>query len=166
MKAVNKLERIINKNDSLLCVGLDSDYEKIPKIIKNKSKDPLYEFNKNIIDATRDLVCSYKINCAFYESRGWKGIRSLEKTLDYIPSSIFTIIDAKRGDIGNSSRMYAKSLYSLYNADSATISPYMGFDSVEPFLDYKDKLTFILCLTSNKGHLDFQAVPKKKSAFP
>ena len=124
-------------------------------------EDPVFEFNKQIIDATKDLCVSYKPNIAFYESLGVSGWVSLQKTLDYIPKNIFTIADAKRGDIGNTSNMYARAFFEKMNFDSVTVAPYMGSDSVTPFLEFKDKWAIVLALTSNKGGLDFQKIENK-----
>jgi len=143
---------------SFLCIGLDTDIQKIPKFLL-KSEDPIFEFNKKIIDATNSYCVAYKPNIAFYESLGINGWKALEKTINYINSSypeIFTIADAKRGDIGNTSSMYAKAYFETLNFDSITINPYMGKDSVEPFLKYKNKHTILLALTSNVGAFDFQ----------
>jgi orotidine-5'-phosphate decarboxylase len=148
------IQQIRNKK-SYLCVGLDSDITKIPKHLL-EADDPVFEFNKAIIDATQDLCVSYKINTAFYEANGLKGWQSMEKTLRYIPNDIFTIADAKRGDIGNTSTQYAKAFFEAMNFDSITVAPYMGKDSVKPFLDFKDKWTIVLGLTSNEGAYDFQ----------
>lgn len=145
----------IKKKQSYLCVGLDTDLEKIPKHLL-KTDDPVFEFNRQIIDATKDFCVAYKPNIAFYECLGVKGWQSLQKTLRYIPSAIFTIADAKRGDIGNTSKMYAKTFFEHYNFDSITVAPYMGEDSVTPFLEYKNKWAILLALTSNKGANDFQ----------
>jgi len=145
----------IKKKKSYLCVGLDTDLEKIPKHLL-KTDDPVFEFNKMIIDATKDFCVAYKPNIAFYECLGVKGWQSLEKTLKYIPGNIFTIADAKRGDIGNTSKMYAKTFFEHYDFDSITVAPYMGSDSVKPFLEYKNKWAIILALTSNEGANDFQ----------
>ena len=147
----------INGKKSLLCVGLDTDLNKIPEHLKDFD-DPVFEFNKRIIDATKDHCVAYKPNIAFYESLGPKGWESLEKTVDYIPSSIFTIADAKRGDIGNTSKMYAKTFFEYFNFDAVTVAPYMGIDSVEPFLEFTDKWVILLGLTSNKGSHDFQQI--------
>ncbi len=136
-------------------MGLDTDLEKIPKHLL-KSDDPVFEFNKIIIDATKDICVAYKPNIAFYECLGSKGWISLEKTLKYIPKDIFTIADAKRGDIGNTSAMYAKTFFEKYDFDALTVAPYMGEDSVTPFLTYKNKWVILLALTSNKGAEDFQ----------
>lgn len=148
------IEQIQTKK-SYLCVGLDSDITKIPQHLL-QHEDPVFEFNKAIIDATKDLCVSYKINTAFYESNGLKGWQSMEKTLNYIPKDIFTIADAKRGDIGNTSTQYAKAFFEAMNFDSITVAPYMGKDSVKPFLDFEGKWTIVLGLTSNEGAYDFQ----------
>jgi len=148
----------IKKKKSFLCVGLDTDISKIPAHLL-KTEDPVFEFNKQIIDATHDLCVSYKPNMAFYETQGAKGWISLEKTINYINqkySNIFTIADAKRGDIGNTSAMYAKAFFETLNFDSITVAPYMGEDSISPFLEYKNKWVILLALTSNKGAVDFQ----------
>ena len=145
----------IKKKQSFLCIGLDTDLQKIPSHLFN-SDDPIFEFNKQIIDATHDLCVAYKPNIAFYESMGASGWNSLKKTLEYIPKEIFTIADAKRGDIGNTSKMYAKTFFETYNFDSVTVAPYMGSDSVKPFLDFDGKWAIVLVLTSNQGGLDFQ----------
>ena len=145
----------IREKRSFLCVGLDSDLKKIPAHLL-ETEDPLFEFNKSIIDATKDYCVAYKPNVAFYECHGPKGWESLKKTLDYIPKSIFTIADAKRGDIGNTSRYYADTFFNYLDADSVTVAPYMGEDSVTPFFDYPNKWVILLALTSNAGALDFQ----------
>lgn len=155
MSFTNKYKAIAKKNNSFLCVGLDSDISKIPVHLKD-TDDPVFEFNKNIIDATKDLVCAYKPNLAFYEAIGEKGIVSLKKTIDYIPDEIPVILDAKRGDIGNTASMYAKFIFEELKGDAVTVNPYMGYDSVEPFLRYKEKGVIALCLTSNSGSKDFQ----------
>lgn len=154
---MNKKELIqqIKKKQSFLCVGLDADINKIPKHLL-KYADPIFEFNKQIIDATKDLCVAYKPNIAFYEAYGIKGWESLQKTIEYIPSDIFTIADAKRGDIGNTSKMYAQAFFETMNFDSITVAPYMGEDSVTPFLEFKNKWVILLALTSNKGADDFQ----------
>jgi orotidine-5'-phosphate decarboxylase len=145
----------IRFKSSFLCVGLDTDITKIPEFLL-KADDPIFEFNKAIIDATHDLCVAYKPNLAFYESMGPSGWKSLEKTMDYIPSHIFTIADAKRGDIGNTSKMYARTFFEYFDFDAITVAPYMGEDSVTPFLDFKDKWVILLGLTSNVGSRDFQ----------
>jgi orotidine-5'-phosphate decarboxylase len=145
---------------SFLCVGLDVDLNKIPKHLL-ELEDPIFEFNKAIIDATHDLTVSYKPNTAFYEAYGIKGWISLQKTINYINEKhpeIFTIADAKRGDIGNTSSMYAKAFFEDLNFDSVTVAPYMGKDSVEPFLAFENKHTIMLALTSNEGAFDFQTL--------
>lgn len=148
------IEQIRSKR-SFLCVGLDTDLSKIPVHLL-ETEDPLFEFNKAIIDATKDFAVAYKPNLAFYECNGPKGWESLKKTIDYIPKNIFTIADAKRGDIGNTSTYYAKTFFEYLDCDSVTVAPYMGEDSVTPFLEFKDKWVILLALTSNKGALDFQ----------
>ena len=145
----------IKKKQSFLCVGLDTDLTRIPVHLL-KEKDPIFEFNKQIIDATHDLCVAYKPNLAFYEVYGSKGWDSLQKTIEYIPKELFTIADAKRGDIGNTSSMYAKAFFENLNFDSVTVAPYMGADSVMPFLEFKNKWVILLALTSNKGADDFQ----------
>jgi orotidine-5'-phosphate decarboxylase len=145
----------IKTKKSFLCIGLDTDLAKIPAHFL-EMEDPIFEFNKAIIDATKDYCVAYKPNIAFYECYGPKGWESLQKTLDYIPKNIFTIADAKRGDIGNTSLYYAKTFYEYLNCDSVTVAPYMGEDSVSPFLTYENKWVILLALTSNKGALDFQ----------
>lgn len=148
----------IKKKKSFLCIGLDVDLNKIPTFLLEK-EDPIFEFNKAIIDATHHLCVAYKPNTAFYEAYGIKGWKSLEKTIDYINEhhpEIFTIADAKRGDIGNTSTMYAKAFFEDLSFDSVTVAPYMGKDSVEPFLAFEDKHTIVLALTSNAGAFDFQ----------
>ena len=148
----------IRKKKSFLCIGLDVDLQKIPPFLLEK-EDPIFEFNKAIIDATHHLCVAYKPNTAFYEAYGIKGWISLEKTIKYINQNhpeIFTIADAKRGDIGNTSSMYAKAFFEDLSFDSVTVAPYMGKDSVEPFLAFKNKHTILLALTSNAGAFDFQ----------
>tara|TARA_Y100000589_G_scaffold306395_1_gene321072 strand:+ start:10197 stop:11000 length:804 start_codon:yes stop_codon:yes gene_type:complete len=145
----------IKRKNSFLCIGLDTDINKIPKHLLD-FEDPVFEFNKQIIDATHDLCVAYKPNIAFYEQYGSKGWDTLQKTIEYIPENIFTIADAKRGDIGNTAKMYAKTFFDTYGFDSVTVAPYMGNDSVLPFLDYQDKWTILLALTSNPGADDFE----------
>jgi orotidine-5'-phosphate decarboxylase len=154
---VTKQELIsqIHQKKSFLCVGLDTDIEQLPQHF-SKSAQGMLDFNKAIIDATQDYAVSYKINTAFYESIGSKGWEVMEKTLDYIPNSFFTIADAKRGDIGNTSAMYARAFLQNMQFDSITVAPYMGEDSVVPFLSVKDKWVILLALTSNQGSNDFQ----------
>ena len=152
-------EQILQKK-SFLCVGLDPDLDKIPTHLL-ETEDPIFEFNKAIIDATHDLTVGYKPNTAFFEAYGIKGWISLQKTINYINENfpeIFTIADAKRGDIGNTSSMYAKAFFEDLNFDSVTVAPYMGKDSVEPFLAFENKHTIMLALTSNEGAFDFQTL--------
>ncbi len=159
MTTTQLIEQIRLKK-SFLCIGLDVDLIKIPPHLL-ATEDPIFEFNKAIIDATHDLCVSYKPNTAFYEAYGIKGWQSLEKTIQYINEKypeIFTIADAKRGDIGNTSTMYAKAFFEDLNFDSVTVAPYMGKDSVEPFLAFENKHTIMLALTSNEGAFDFQTL--------
>ncbi|MCL0065898.1 orotidine-5'-phosphate decarboxylase, partial [Dehalococcoidia bacterium] len=149
---MNFIEKLLNasrKNKSLLCIGLDPDPQLMPGV-------EVAEFNRQIIEATKDLVCAYKPNLAFYEALGIDGLIALEKTLRCIPGDIPVIADAKRGDISNTARKYAQALFEVYGFDAATVNPYLGHDSVEPFLDYTDRGIFILCSTSNAGAADFQ----------
>ncbi|WP_152269878.1 orotidine-5'-phosphate decarboxylase [Agriterribacter humi] len=150
-----QLSEHIKTQSSYLCVGLDTDINKIPRHLLSHA-DPVFEFNKQIIDATKDFCVSYKINTAFYESQGIRGWEAMEKTVNYIPSTHFTIADAKRGDIGNTSSEYAKAFFEVLNFDAITVAPYMGEDSVRPFLEYKNKWTIVLGLTSNPGAKDFE----------
>ncbi|MGZ5135716.1 MAG: orotidine-5'-phosphate decarboxylase [Flavitalea sp.] len=145
----------IRQKKSYLCVGLDTDITKIPKHLLS-SNDPVFEFNRQIIDVTREYCVAYKINTAFYEALGLKGWESMEKTVNYIPSTHLKIADAKRGDIGNTSSQYAKAFFETLNFDAITVAPYMGHDSVLPFLQYKNKWTILLGLTSNPGAKDFE----------
>jgi len=152
MNFIEKLTSATRKNKSLVCVGLDLNPEMMP------DKVSIFEFNKAIIDATADLVCAYKPNLAFYEALGNDGLDCLKRTVDYIPEDIPVIGDAKRGDIGNTAKAYATAIFSHFNFDATTVSPYLGFDSVEPFLQYHDKGILILCRTSNAGAADFQSL--------
>ena len=145
----------IRSKKSCLCVGLDTDIKKIPSHLSN-TEDPVFEFNKAIIDATLPYTVAYKVNTAFYEANGSKGWKSLERTVAYLPDSVFKIADAKRGDIGNTTDMYASAFFEHMNFDSVTIAPYMGADSILPFLKYTDKWAIILALTSNASSSDFQ----------
>jgi orotidine-5'-phosphate decarboxylase len=155
MNFIEKLARTCEKNKSLLCVGLDTDASLIPE------KTGVLEFNKAIIDATADLVCAYKPNIAFYEAGGSAGIEALKKTREYVPGDIPVIVDAKRGDIGNTASAYARGLFEYFRFDATTASPYLGYDSLEPFINYRDRGVFILCRTSNKGAVDFQSLQCK-----
>lgn len=151
----------IQAKKSFLCVGLDTDVNKIPEFMFDEYEDPIFEFNKAIIDATADLCVAYKPNLAFYESMGLSGWDVLDRTVDYIRTKYpeqFIIADAKRGDIGNTSAMYARTFLGNMNFDAITVAPYMGEDSVTPFLTYEDKWVVLLALTSNKGAFDFQFI--------
>lgn len=158
MNFVSKLQRAQKINNSLLCVGLDTDWRLVPEFL-HEAENPVLEFNRRIIDATKDLVCAYKMNLAFYENFGEAGVYALHRTFSRIPSTIVTIADAKRGDIGNTADKYAETYLEIFDFDAITVSPYMGGDSLAPFLKYKDKGVFILALTSNKGSADFQTLP-------
>lgn len=150
-----QLVQQIKEKKNYLCVGLDTDITKIPSHLQSHP-DGIFKFNKAIIDATKDYCISYKMNTAFYEAMGIKGWQALEQTVNYIPSTHFKIADAKRGDIGNTSAQYAKTFFEVYQFDAVTVAPYMGEDSIRPFLDYEDKWTIVLGLTSNKGSADFE----------
>jgi len=152
---VNFIEKLTNatkKNKSLLCIGLDPDPKLMPKNVG------IFEFNKAIIEATADLVCAYKPNLAFYEAMGNEGLDALKQTVKYVPDDIPVIADAKRGDIGNTAKAYARAIFDNFDFDATTVNPYLGFDSVEPFIQYQDKGVFILCRTSNTGAVDFQSL--------
>ncbi len=151
----NKANSRISALKSLLCVGLDSDPEKMPRVF-SRYENPVVEFNRAVIRATSDVAVAYKLNTAFYEARGIAGLSDMEKTLSFIPEACMTIADAKRADIGNTSKMYAQAFFDHWSFDALTVAPYMGFDSLEPFFAYKDKLLFVLCLTSNEGSVDFE----------
>ncbi len=163
---MNALEKLKNRNKKHLhiCVGLDTDINKIPKHLL-QTDDPIFEFNKAIINETREFAAAYKFNLAFYEAGGTKTIRSLEKSIAEIPSDILTIGDAKRGDIGNTSAMYAKSLFEHFGFDASTLNPLMGYDSLEPFFNYQNKLHFVLGLTSNPGSADFEQLKLSNGNF-
>ncbi len=150
-----QLVQQIQQKKSYLCVGLDTDLTKIPKHLQSHP-DAVFEFNKQIIDATQDLCVAYKINTAFYEAMGLKGWEAMEKTVNYIPNNQFIIADAKRGDIGNTSSQYAKAFFETMNFDAITVAPYMGEDSVKPFLAFENKWAIVLGLTSNAGSKDFE----------
>ena len=151
MNFIEKLSTATHKNNSLLCVGLDPDPELMPRNIG------VLEFNRAIIDATSDLVCAYKLNLAFYEALD-DGLDTLKRTIKCIPDKIPVIGDAKRGDIGNTAKAYARAIFTNLNCDATTVNPYLGFDSIEPFIQYRDRGVFILCRTSNAGALDFQSL--------
>ncbi|RLF50267.1 MAG: orotidine-5'-phosphate decarboxylase [Thermoplasmata archaeon] len=161
MNFKEKLKHIVNKNNSLLCIGLDIDKEKIPQFLLKKNQNPLFEFNKTIIDATKDLICAYKLNLAFYETLGTEGFKLLEKTIKYIPKDIIIILDGKRNDIGNTAQKYAEAMFKTLKADATTVNPYLGIDGIQPFLKYKNKCTFILCRTSNPSAKDIQDLKTK-----
>lgn len=152
---VTELISEIRRKKSFLCVGLDTDITKLPEGI-SRDAEGIIEFNRNIIEATKDFAVAYKLNTAFYEQLGSEGWRVLEKTREMLPSNVLSIADAKRGDIGNTSTMYAKAFFETLDFDALTVAPYMGFDSVEPFLQFDQKITIVLGLTSNKGSADFQ----------
>ncbi len=163
MTAQEKLSKKIEQKKHI-CVGLDTDIKKIPAHLLELS-DPVYQFNKEIIEATKNNAAAYKFNLAFYESRGIDGLRSLEKSLSEIPKDILVIGDAKRGDIGNTSKMYAESLFDHFRFDASTLHPYMGEDSINPFLNYTDKLNFILVLTSNPSSSDFEKLKLENGKY-
>jgi orotidine-5'-phosphate decarboxylase len=150
---LEKLSTATERNNSLLCIGLDPDPELMPP------KIDVFKFNKAIIDATSDLVCAYKLNLAFYEALGLDGLDGMKRTVKYVPDNIPVIGDAKRGDISNTARAYAKAIFDVFNFDATTLSPYLGFDSVEPFIEHWERGVFILCRTSNPGAVDFQNLP-------
>ncbi|NWF50855.1 MAG: orotidine-5'-phosphate decarboxylase [Ignavibacteriaceae bacterium] len=163
MKSIEKFYYNINSGRHV-CVGLDTDFNKIPEFLKH-SDDPVFEFNKIIIEKLSPFVAAFKLNFAFYEALGQQGFLTLEKTVRIIPENVFTIADAKRGDIGNTSQMYAKSVFDYLKFDSVTVNPYMGEDSISPFLNYNDKLSFVLALTSNPGSKDFEKLTLKDGEF-
>ncbi len=153
MDFTEKLARASRKNRSLLCIGLDPDPSLMPEGLG------VYYFNRAIIEATADLVCAYKPNIAFYEALGAEGMAALKKTREFVPAEIPVIVDAKRGDIGNTARVYAKALFDELGFDAATVNPYLGLDSLEPFIERRDRGVFVLCRTSNAGARDFQSLP-------
>ena len=163
---MNALEKLAKKNSQgyHICVGLDTDINKIPKHLLSFD-DPVFEFNKRIIEATSKTAAAYKINFAFYETAGSKGFESLKKTIALLPGDVLTIGDAKRGDIGNTSQMYASSVFEHFGFDAITLHPYMGSDSLKPFLDYGDKLNFVLVLTSNPGASDFEKLKLEDGSY-
>lgn len=155
MKFKEKYYHIVEKNNSLVCVGLDTDIEKIPAYIKKDYELPQWEFNRRIIDATKDMVAAYKPNFAFYISQGAKGVESLQKTISYIPENIPIILDVKVGDIGNTMKHYAKAYFDAFKVDAITVNPLMGYDVIDPLEMYEDKYLFLLALTSNPSNTDF-----------
>ena len=160
----NELVKQIKSKETFLCIGLDPELEKLPPHLL-KEKNPILEFNRQLIDATHDICVAYKPNTAFYESLGEEGWYTLNETVKYIPKELFTIADAKRGDIGNTSKMYAKAFFEKMNFDAITIAPYMGKDSVEPFLSFDNKWAILLALTSNSGSLDFQKIKNESNDY-
>ena len=163
---MNALDKLQKKNNfkKFICVGLDTDIEKIPESLKSHTH-PIFEFNREIINATKDYAAAYKFNFAFYEKDGTAGFQTLLNSIKLIPEDILIIGDAKRGDIGNTSKMYAKSVFEHFNCDAITINPYMGEDSVKPFLDFSNKLNFILALTSNSGANDIEKLNLEDGSF-
>ena len=155
MKFKEKYYHIVEKNNSLVCVGLDTDIEKIPAYIKKDYELPQWEFNRRIIDATKDMVAAYKPNFAFYISQGAKGVESLQKTISYIPENIPIILDVKVGDIDNTMKHYAKAYFDTFKVDAITVNPLMGYDVIDPLEMYEDKYLFLLALTSNPSNTDF-----------
>lgn len=158
MSVVRKLQKAQQKNQSLICLGLDLDRKKMPSEYASSYK-AMFDFTRRVIEATADLVCAYKPNMAFFEAMGAEGLSLLRLIRDRIPEDIPVILDGKRGDIGNTANYYAEAMYDRFNADWVTLSPYMGYDSLRPFLEYKEKGVFVLCLTSNTGSRDFQMLP-------
>jgi orotidine-5'-phosphate decarboxylase len=156
MKFREKWRKCVEKNSSLVCVGLDTDPKRMPEFLREK-KNSTVAFNREIIDATSGMVGAYKLNAAFYEAEGIEGMKALKQTRAYIPEHIPVILDGKRGDIGNTSKKYAQMIFEEFGFDATTVNPYLGGDSVGPFLEYEDKYMFVLCLTSNPGALDFQS---------
>ncbi|MBN1868320.1 orotidine-5'-phosphate decarboxylase [Candidatus Sumerlaeota bacterium] len=152
----DRLAAAQKRNRSLLCVGLDPDPAKLPAPFKRRDAADVARFNREIVEATADLVCAYKPNWAFYEAMGLEGMKALDTTLEAIPDAIPVIADAKRGDIGNTAAKYARAIFETWNADAVTVSPYLGLDTLEPFLEYRDRGVYVLCLTSNPGSADFQ----------
>ncbi len=163
MTALEKLN-LNNSGGKFICVGLDTDIKKIPQHLK-ESRQPLYEFNKAIIESTSASAAAYKLNFAFYESSGPRGFEELKKTIEIIPEDILIIGDAKRGDIGNTASMYADSIFNYFGCDASTINPYMGIDSVQPFIEFETKLNFILALTSNPGSASFEKLKIENGDF-
>lgn len=165
MRFIEKLDQTSDRNKSLLCIGLDVDLGKFPAAVLN-TNDPIFSFNREIIDATSDLVCAYKPNIAFYEMYGVYGLTALIRTIEYLQKqNVPVILDAKRGDVGHSSVAYAKAIFEVYKADATTVNPYLGHDSIEPFLDFHDKCIFVLCLTSNLGFRDFQIKGREEPLY-
>lgn len=167
MDFATKLNQAIESNNSLLCVGLDPDFDKLPPNFKN-NKEPLFDFNKLIIDETAKFICAFKLNSAFYEAYGIDGLTQLKKTIEYLKKTypdIPIILDAKRADIANTAKMYAKSIYEYWDADATTVYPHLGLDSIEPFLSYKGNHTFLLIKTSNPDSSTFQNLKTEKGLY-
>ena len=160
-----ELIKNIKIKKSMLCVGLDTDVQKIPAFLKKEYDNPVLEFNKRIIQACQEYAVAFKINTAFYEAQGIEGWHNLHETIKLIPEDVFIIADAKRADIGNTSKMYARAFFENMNVDALTVAPYMGKDSISPFLEYKSKWIIVLALTSNKGSADFQYIKDKEGKF-
>ncbi len=165
MRFIEKLDKASARNNSLLCIGLDIDLGRLPSEYLNKD-DPIFSFNRKIIEETKELVCAYKPNIAFYEMYGVYGITALLKTIEFVQAQgLPVILDAKRGDVGHSSTAYAKAIFEVYKADATTVNPYMGHDSLAPFLAFHDKGVFVLCLTSNIGFNDFQIKGREEPLY-
>ena len=165
MRFIEKLDKASARNNSLLCIGLDIDLGRLPSEYLNKD-DPIFSFNRKIIEETKELVCAYKPNIAFYEMYGVYGITALLKTIEFVQAQgLPVILDAKRGDVGHSSSAYAKAIFEVYKADATTVNPYMGHDSLAPFLAFHDKGVFVLCLTSNIGFNDFQIKGREEPLY-
>lgn len=156
MNFAEKLKKVIREKGSYVCVGLDTDVKRIPEAVKGGISERIAAFNRAIIEATVDYACAYKCNMAFYEAAGKQGYDALHESLRFFPLDALLIIDAKRGDIGNTSAQYARAVFEILGGDAVTVNPYMGYDSIEPFMEYEDKGIFVLCLTSNAGSSDFQ----------
>ncbi|HUU27610.1 MAG TPA: orotidine-5'-phosphate decarboxylase [archaeon] len=159
-----RMAEVSRAHKSRICIGLDVDLEKLPGHLRSKP-DPIYSFNCAVIEATVDLVCCYKPNMAFYEAEGLSGLQALARTVDYINGRVPVILDSKRGDIGNTAKKYARAAFEWLGADAVTVNPYLGLDSVAPFMEYRDKGIFVLCLTSNQGSEDFQLLPEEAPLY-
>jgi len=166
MSFIDKLDSAARRNKSRLCVGLDIDLSQLPKKYLD-SEDPIFNFNQHLVEKTSDLVCAFKPNIAFYESYGIYGLQALIRTIEFIneESQVPVILDAKRGDVGHTALAYAKAIFEIYKADATTVNPYLGHDSLEPFLNYRDRGIFVLCLTSNAGFRDFQTAGKAEPLY-
>jgi len=159
-----RIAEVSRRNKSLLCVGLDTDPRRLPERIKAKP-DPIYSFNCAVIEATLDLVCCYKPNAAFYEAQGAEGLHALVRTIRFINGRVPVILDIKRGDIGSTATQYARAAFEWFGADAVTVTPYLGLDSVAPFMEFPDRGIFVLCLTSNPGSADFQLLPNENPLY-